>query len=146
MSNHPDPVVRPEVVAHEARASYFRRAAESEVREAVKHPHGSMMRAIHEGQASEFYAKVASSEAAVQQLCQWFTEVPDFVPTLKSSWMEDVERFLQEAAAEEEAERQIEAFAMALASFTVPEPLIILSVSESGHIVCPEGECVGWVK
>lgn len=127
-----DPLIEPEVMRSKARANYFRRAAESEVHEAVKHPHGSKTRAKHESKAREFYFKCVTAEDAVKRLSEFF-ETPPATVVSEPQWMQDVEASLQ-----------LQAFQNAVASF--PEPLIILSVTESGHIMCPDGECVGWVR
>lgn len=126
-----DPIIDSEVQRSKARANYFRRAAEAEVHHAVQHPQGSTERVVHENKAREFYSKVATAEAAVKALTEWFVEPPAPVRPMPE-WMQEVEASLQ-----------VEAFENALASFG--EPLTVLSVTESGHILCPEGECVGWV-
>lgn len=133
-----DPIIKDDVVRLQNRAKYFSGVASVEREKADTDPE---RRDFHLNRSRHFYTKVRNAKEAIEVLTRWFvTPEPSPDPKLPN-WIEELE-----ASLEEDIERtnQVHAFANAVASF--PEPLIILSVSESGHVTCPEGEILGWVR
>lgn len=135
-----DPIIKDDVVRLQNRAKYFSGVASVEREKADTDPE---RRDFHLNRSRHFYTKVRNAKEAIEVLTRWFvTPEPSPDPKLPN-WIEELE-----ASLEEDIERtnQVHAFANAVDSFTPHEPLIILSVSESGHVTCPAGEILGWVR
>lgn len=110
-----DPVIEPDVRLHQERASYFRKCAGVEERRSVA---ALRVGNVDRWQASRQQADSFQAKASVE----------DRAVSMLTRWFVKVPS----------RQRLVPAF--------VPsQELTILTVTDSGHIVCSDGSCVGWV-